>query len=28
LDQRAADCLKVLEDGSLLCLDATLPEAG
>lgn len=28
LDQRAADCLKVLEDGSLLCLDATLQEAG
>ena len=24
LDQRAADCLKVLEDGTLTCLDATL----
>ena len=28
LDQRAADCLRVLEDGTLTCLDATLPQAG
>lgn len=27
LDQRAADCLRVLEDGTLTCLDATLPWA-
>jgi hypothetical protein len=28
LDQRAADCLRVLEDGTLTCLDATLPKVG
>jgi len=26
LDQKAADCLRVLEDGTLTCLDATLPQ--
>lgn len=25
LDQRAADCLKIQEDGSLLCLDPSIP---
>ena len=28
LDQRAVDCLKVQEDGSLLCLDTNLPRVG